>query len=152
MRIAYSYVSVLAFLAAVMGGGGCSMVPEEEPIPAELAILFTGATGGELEPPWRGRVQLDDGAVFAPERIEGVGRAATGKCDDALQARVGRAAVRSRFGIAPLVRRDPVVAGDAAQHGGRRSGEGGRRGDQADREERHEHGDPVRLGDPHLLT
>jgi len=41
--------------AAVLGGSlilwaGCALMPKKEPIPPELAILFTASTGGELEP------------------------------------------------------------------------------------------------------
>ena len=48
-------VHTLLGMAAVLAGAiallaGCSVMPEEEPVPEELAILFTGNTGAELEP------------------------------------------------------------------------------------------------------
>ena len=51
MRPSHPAVPVLgAVLAMLVLWAGCSMMPEKEPPPEELAILFTASTGAEIEP------------------------------------------------------------------------------------------------------
>ncbi len=42
--------AVVGLAGFVALGVGCSIMPEKEPIPDELAILFTASTGAEIEP------------------------------------------------------------------------------------------------------
>lgn len=47
-RLAPGLATVAGFL--FMFWTGCAMMPEEEPVAEEVAILFTSSTGGEIEP------------------------------------------------------------------------------------------------------
>lgn|GEM_PF-3300200 len=43
-------VAAAGFAGLLILWAGCSLMPEEEPVPEELAIFFTASTGGEIEP------------------------------------------------------------------------------------------------------
>jgi hypothetical protein len=42
--------AIVALSGFLLLWAGCSLMPEEEPVPEELAVLFTASTSAELEP------------------------------------------------------------------------------------------------------